>query len=86
MKVRLRDDCNMLLTFKVANLLPLGIEKLGPQRFMNYWESHHDVFEDYKFLLHMTLREVLLDDLVDLETCALWLLPWLGRYSTYYCI
>jgi hypothetical protein len=52
-----------------------GLEQLGAQRFMRYWESRQEVFGPDKFALHLTLNEALCDDSAALESCVLSPLP-----------
>jgi hypothetical protein len=55
--------------------LLMSTEKLGAQRFVNYWESRREVFGQEKFALRVTLSGALCDDLIAICSCFCRLLP-----------
>jgi hypothetical protein len=55
--------------------MSLGMEQLGAQRFVKYWESRREVFGPEKFALPLTLSEALCDDSAALEACIYSQLP-----------
>jgi hypothetical protein len=73
--LRRLNACYKLFKLTVTLLMSLGMEQLGAQRFVKYWESRREVFGPDKFALHLTLSEALCDDSVALETCVFSLLP-----------